>query len=141
MNSQIWFLAPIFVHVALTNYVGLRTVTLRRASVMKGETRLKDIAFNSAAWPTEIKKWGFNFDNQFDVPTAWYAASALIVATSKIDLFFILLSWFFVGSRVVHSYIHTGSNYVRYRMYAFLGGFGALTIMWVWFAVRLLQSA
>ena len=140
MNTLNWFLAPLFIHVALTNYVGIRNVSNRISSVMKGETKLSDIALNSANWPPYVKKWSNNFDNQFDVPTVWYVLTALIVATSKIDLVFIILSWIFVASRLLHTYIHTGSNFVRHRMYSFLVGFAALTIMWLWFGCRLLLA-
>ena len=86
MNSLNWFLAPLFIHVALTTYVGLRTISNRIASVMKGETKLANIALDSSKWPPHVKKWGNNFDNQFDMPTAWYALTALIVATFKIEM-------------------------------------------------------
>ena len=137
MNTLNWFLAPLFIHFAMTSFVGLRTNRLRVASVRKGETKLKDIALNSAAWPQHVRQWGNNFDNQFDLPTVWYALTALIVATAKIDLAFIILAWVFVASRLVHTYIHTSTNTVIYRMFAYLGGFGAITLMWVWFGIRL----
>ena len=137
MNNLNWLLAPLFIHVALTLFVGLRNISTRITSVMQGETKLKDIALDSSKWPPHVKKWSNNFDNQFDVPTVWYALTALVIVTAKIDLAFIILSWAFVASRLAHSYIHTGSNYIRYRMYAFLAGFAILIIMWVWFALRL----
>ncbi len=137
MNNLNWLLAPLFIHVALTLFVGLRTISMRITSVMKGETKIADIVNNSGNWPPHVKKWSNNFDNQFDVPTVWYALTALIVTTTKVDIAFVILSWLFVATRLAHSYIHTGSNYIRYRMYAFLAGFAALTAMWVWFAIRL----
>ncbi len=138
MNNLNWFLAPLFIHVALVLYIGLRSLSNRIASVMQGETKLNDIALDSSKWPPQVKKWSNNFDNQFDVPTTWYALTALVTATSKIDTAFIILSWVFVATRLAHSYIHIDTNNVRYRMYAFLAGYAALFIMWVWFAARLL---
>lgn len=131
------FLAPVFVHFALTTYVGVRTVLARIKSVMGRETKLADIALNSSNWPPEVKKLGNNFDNQFDVPTVWYALCGLILITAELDMAFVWLSWVFVISRLAHFWIHTGSNYVRYRMYAYLSGYAALSAMWVWFALRL----
>ena len=131
------FLAPIFVHFALTSFVGVRTILARKQSVISGKTKLADIALNSANWPADVKKLGNNFDNQFDVPIMWYALCALILITAELDMAFVFLSWIFLISRLAHSWIHTGSNYVRYRMYAFLAGFAALAVMWVWFAIRL----
>ncbi len=137
MNNLNWLLAPLFIHAALTLFVGLRTISMRISSVMKGETKIANIVNNSSNWPPHVKKWSNNFDNQFDVPTVWYALTALIVVTAKVDVAFVILSWLFVATRLAHSYIHTGSNYIRYRMFAFLAGFAALTAMWVWFAIRL----
>lgn len=131
------FLLPLFLHFALTVYVGVRNILVRIRSVMSGETRLKDVALNSANWPPKVKKFGNNFDNQFDVPTVWYAVCALIAATAKLDQAFVAMNWLFVASRYVHFWIHTGSNDVRNRMFAFIAGFGALVTMWIWFAIRL----
>ena len=131
------FLAPIFVHFALTTYVGVRSMLARIKSVMGRETKLADIALDSSHWPPDVKKLGNNFDNQFDVPTVWYALCGLILITAELDMAFVFLSWVFVISRVFHFWIHTGGNYVRYRMYAFLIGYAALSAMWVWFALRL----
>jgi hypothetical protein len=127
----------LFLHVVLVAYVGIGNVSGRIRSVMSGETKLSQIALDSSKWPPNLRKLGNNFDNQFDVPTTWYALCALIVATSKPDMLFAALSWAFVITRFVHTYIHTGTNNVRYRMYAFLSGFSALAVMWAWFAIRL----
>ncbi len=138
MNTTQLLIAPIFIHVLLVTYVGISTIRLRIATVMSGETKLKDIALDNSKWPAPVKQFSNNFDNQFDVPTVWYALCGLIVATGKVDMAFVVLSWLFVATRIIHSLIHTGSNSVRFRMYAFLSGYGTLAAMWAWFAYRLL---
>ena len=137
MNLTQWLLLPIFLHLILVVYVGVNSIRARIASVMKGETKLSAIALNSANWPPRVRQLGNNFDNQFDVPTTWYALCALMIATNKVDTISATLSWVFVITRYIHSYIHIGSNTVRYRMYAYVAGFVTLAIMWMWFAVRL----
>ena len=130
-------LLPLFIHVALTAWIGTRTVRARIASVVGGKTRIKDIALDSKAWPDDVLKLGNNFDNQFDVPMMWYACCALLVATGLADMVAVVLSWAFVASRIAHSYIHTGSNFVPLRMRVFLAGFGIMALMWIWFGLRL----
>ena len=137
MTLTQWLLLPIFLHLILVVYVGVNSIRARIASVMKGETKLSAIALNSANWPPRVRQLGNNFDNQFDVPTTWYALCALLIATNKVDAISAALSWVFVITRYIHSYIHIGSNTLRYRMYAYLAGFVTLAIMWMWFAVRL----
>ncbi len=130
-------LLPVFIHVALTAWVGTRTVRARIASVRGGETRIKDIALNNRAWPDQVLRLGNNFDNQFDVPMMWYGCCALLVATGLADGVSVALSWMFVAARILHSYVHTGSNYVPLRMRIFLAGFVCMSAMWIWFGIRL----
>ena len=137
MSIVQWLLLPLFFHVALILYVGTRTVKGRIKTVMSGKTKLSEIALDSGKWPADVRKLGNNFDNQFDVPMLWYAACGLLVATGKADAVSAILSWAFVVTRFIHSYIHTGSNFVRYRMFAFLSGFALILAMWGWFGLRL----
>ncbi len=136
MTLTQWLLLPIFLHIVLVTFVGVSTIRARIASVMKGETKLRDIAITTSNWPPRVRQLGNNFDNQFDLPTTWYALCALLIATGKVDGISATLSWAFVITRYIHTYIHIGTNTVRYRMFAFLAGFGVLAVMWVWFAVR-----
>jgi hypothetical protein len=128
-------------HVLLTTVIGIGSLQRRIRSAVKGETKLKDIALDSSSWPDGIKKFGNNFDNQFQVPTLWYAVSALSVAAGKLDWVLVALSWVFVATRAAHSYIHTGSNDVPLRMRAFLAGFTVVVLMWLWFALRVFEIA
>ena len=49
----------------------------------------------------------------------------------------VALAWVFVASRILHSLIHTGSNIVMQRGGAFMIGFVAVALMWLWFGLRL----
>lgn len=137
MTLEKWLLLPLFLHVALILIVGLRTVTARYNSVVRGKTSLKSIALNNAAWPENVLKLGNNFNNQFEMPTIWYAVCALLVITGKADWIQVGLSWGFLIARVLHSYIHTGSNKVPLRMRMFLACVTFVMVMWAWFAIRL----
>ena len=130
-------LLPLFLHVLLITFVGFLTVRSRIRSVRGGETRLKDIALDTGAWPAKVRQLGNNFDNQFDVPMLWYACTALLVATGHADWIAVALSWLFLFSRIAHTLVHTGSNFVPTRMRLFLGGFGIVFTMWAWFGLRL----
>lgn len=137
MTLTQWLLLPIFIHVVLTAWVGIRTVTARIASVKAGKTRIKDISLNTKAWPDDVLKLGNNFDNQFDVPMMWYACCGLLVATGLADAVTVVLSWAFVASRIAHTMVHTGKNNVPLRMRMFLAGFTVMALMWAWFGLRL----
>jgi hypothetical protein len=137
MTIEKWLLLPLFLHIALISFVGVRSVRARISSVVGGETKIDNIALNSGAWPADVRKIGNNFDNQFQVPMLWYGVCALLLVTQKADWIGVALSWAFLIARVWHSAIHIGTNYVPLRMRVFLGSFVAVFLMWVWFALRL----
>ncbi len=137
MNLTKLMLLPLFVHVALIFVVGQRSLRARIKSVTTGTTKLSDIATNSGAWPSRVKKLGDNFDNQFETPMLWYAACSLVVALKLEDHVFVGLSWLFLLTRLIHSYVQTTSNEVPSRMRIFLAGFLTLLMMWGWLAVKL----
>ena len=51
-----------------------------------------------------------------------------------------MLAWLFVLSRLVHAYIHTGTNYISHRFNTFAVGVVVLLAMWAIFAVRILAG-
>ena len=132
-----WFLLPLFIHVLLIAVVGSLTLRARISAVKGGKTSLKSIALNSAGWPENVRKLGNNLNNQYEVPTLWYALSALLMATHRVDIIHVVLSFLFVIARVGHSYVHTTRNYVPLRMRVFMASLIAVFAMWLWFAFQI----
>ena len=80
------------------------------------------------------------FQNQFETPVLFYALVALAVLTRKADLLFVVLSWLFVLSRLVHAYVYATTNTLLVRFRIFLAGTLVLLAMWIVFAARILVS-
>jgi hypothetical protein len=130
-------LMPVFLHVLLIFFLGIRTAMARGAAIRSREVRIKEIVLDNRGWPERARKLSNNFDNQFQVPMLWYALVALLIATNLVGTVQIVLAWCFIATRMVHSYIHTGSNVLRQRLLAFLAGTTVLFLMWLWFALNL----
>lgn len=137
MSIEQALLAPVFLHVLLTLVVGILTLRARIAAVRQGQASLKKIALNNSAWPDTVLKLGNNFNNQFQVPVVWYACVALLLVTQKADWVAVVFSWLFVASRLLHSFEHTRRNNVVHRMSWYFAGYGCVTGMWLWFALRM----
>jgi len=60
----------------------------------------------------------------------------LALITRKADMLFVVMSWMFVTTRLVHAAIHTTSNRMVWRFQAFLVGVLILIAMWIIFAIR-----
>ncbi len=130
-------LIPVFLHFLLVTLVGIRMGQARFKSVRSGETKRADIVLDSRKWPDRLRQLSNNFDNQFQAPMAWYACVAFLIATAFVDQVQVVLTFGFLVSRVIHSFIHVTTNKLPDRFYAFIAGLFCLFAMWAWFALRL----
>jgi hypothetical protein len=134
-------LLPVFVQVALTFALLMWTGGSRIGAIRSKQAKVSDVALGQGNWPDRVTQIGNSFDNQLQVPVLFYVLVILAWITRKADLLFVILSWVFVISRIVHARIHTTTNEMRVRFYAFATGVSVLLIMWVIFALRILLSS
>ena len=133
-------LLPLFVQVALTFSLMAWMAILRVFAVQGRQVRPKDIALREPNWPERPTQIANAFHNQLELPVLFYVLVALVLATGINSTIFVWLSWAFVLSRLVHAYIHTGSNEVDRRFYAMATGMAILVVMWVMFAASILTT-
>lgn len=133
-------LLPVYVQVALTVLLLLWMGSARLTSLRAGEVKVKDIALGERNWPVRIVKVQNSYHNQFELPVLFYVLVVLALITRKADMLFVVMSWMFVASRLVHAAIHTTSNKVPLRFQAFVVGVLILAAMWVIFGIRVLAA-
>lgn len=131
-------LAPVFVMILLTFALAIWMGLVRNRAISAGELKIKDIALTKEVWPDRAKQIGNSYHNQYELPLLFYVLVALALITRKADLIFVVMSWVFVLSRLLHAYVHTTSNRVPRRFFAYLIGLATLFLMWAIFAVRIL---
>ena len=133
-------LLPVYVQIALTVILLLWMGRSRLGSLRAGEVKVRDIALGERNWPTRILQIQNAYHNQFEIPVLFYVLVVLALFTRKADMLFVIMSWMFVASRLVHAAIHVTSNKVSQRFTAFVVGVLILSIMWVIFAIRVLAA-
>ena len=129
-------LLPAFVQVTLTVYVLTRMGQGRVRAVRLGQVKRSEIDTKSAYSET-VQKFANNYVSQFELPVLFYVVLAFALVTELIDIKLIGLAWAFVGARLAHSFVHTGSNRIATRFKVFVAGLVFLVGMWVWFGLRL----
>lgn len=137
MSIQI-ILMPLFVEVALTFGLLFWMARSRIGAVKSGQVKMGDVALGQLNWPAKAQQISNCYHSQFQLPVLFYVLTLLEIVLHQADLLFVVLAWLFVLSRLVHAYIHTGTNYVRHRFNAFAAGVFILLAMWIIFAVRIL---
>lgn len=131
-------LMPVFVEVALV-FVLLFVMGGRRYAIVKaGGVRREDVIMGERSWPAPAQQASNAFSNQFEIPVLYFALVPLALFTRKADLAFVVMSWIFVASRVVHAAVYVTSNHVPYRFTAYTVGTVTLMLMWLVFALRIL---
>ena len=133
-------LLPVFVQVALTFGLLFWMASARTGALRSKQTKMSDIALGEGNWPSRVMAVGNSYNNQLQIPVLFYVLVILAWITRKADLLFVVMSWIFVISRIVHAWIHTTTNAIQQRFYAFATGVIVLLIMWVIFALRILLA-
>ncbi|QRM27202.1 MAPEG family protein [Microvirga sp. VF16] len=133
-------LLPVYVQVALTVLLLLWMGSSRLSSLRTGKVKVRDIALGERNWPTPILQVQNAYHNQFELPVLFYVLVVLALFTRKADMLFVVMSWMFVTSRLVHAAIHTTSNRVSLRFTVFVVGVLILVAMWVIFGIRVLAA-
>ena len=136
-----WILLPLFVQVGLTFFLLFWMGFVRVGALKRREVTIPDIALRQPAWPERPTRIANAYHNQLELPLLFYVLVILALITRKADLLFVVMSWMFVVTRLVHAGIQVTSNDVQRRFSAFLVGALILLLMWIIFALRILFGA
>ena len=136
MNTEIFL--PVFYMFVLTSFVFLLSTAVRFKDVLidKGHraSELFKIPVPSSANDL-IRQADRNLINLFEFPIFFYAVCACIYVTGKVDDYFVVLAYWFVGFRVIHSIYHIFINgfigAMPIRALFFLPSW--LIVGWMWF--------
>jgi hypothetical protein len=131
-------LAPVFVQVALIFVLMFYTFGVRTAALRRRDVRIADIVLGQQNWPPRATQVGNAYNNQFQLPLLFFVLVILAYMLKKADLLFVLMSWIFVISRILHAFIHVTTNRLQTRFMIFAVGAIVLLIMWIIFALRVL---
>ena len=139
MNSQL-ILLPIVAQALLTIalYILLNIAKVRAAKA--GDVNEQRRGLHDDAWPDYVLKINNCIRNQFEVPVLFYVLAISFAVIDAVNPAVMILASLFVASRLVHAYIHTGSNYVPARRRIFTLGVIIVLLMALMLASVLLQN-
>lgn len=103
-----------------------------RASVLRNrQVSMKYYrVYNEGGEPESVAKISQHIENLFESPPLFYIAVIILYVLKAQTPTAAGLAWAYVGARAVHCYIHTGSNNVRHRFFAFFSSIGAMAALW-----------
>jgi hypothetical protein len=139
MNAEL-ILWPVLIQIALTFFVFI-LLGVRKINAFKARTvDLRKAALDNSAWPDDVRKVSNNIQNQFQLPVIFYVLCFAFIVTDSVSLIVLIFSWAFTISRIVHSYVHVGSNHVPTRSRCFMIGCLSLIFLSVLLILRVLNG-
>jgi hypothetical protein len=129
---------PALAQIIWTFVVLVIMYRMRLGSLKAREVRIGDIALSPDAWPAKARAASNNFSNQFESPVLFYALVGVAIFIGSTGWFMTLLAWIYVATRVIHTFIHIGSNDVLTRVKVYAVGMLALLGMLIMIIATLL---
>jgi len=125
MNAEIFI--PMYYMVLLTASVFLLSTLIRFKNVLvdKSHTGSELMKIPLPASAAQITKQADrNLINLFEFPILFYAICVVLYVTGKVDAYFVLLAYWFLGLRVAHSLYHIFIN-------GFIGDMPLRALLWL----------
>jgi len=134
-----WILYPVFAMVILTLVIAMRMLQLRFRAVMADNLNPLFFKLNRGGKPPEyMTQVEQHYVNLFESPVLFYIIAVLAYILQFVDVISVSLAWGFVFTRLVHAYIHTGSNRILQRRNIFLLSVALLVGLWSYVFIKLL---
>ena len=113
-------LYPVFAMFALTLVVGMRMGYARYTAVSKKKVNPGYYELYQGDEPPELRKLSRHYINLLEAPTLFYVVCIIAFVTGQTGMLPLILAWSYVALRLVHTFIHLGSNVVINRFKVFV---------------------
>ena len=133
--------APVFIQVGLTFVLLFWAGVVRVGMVRRGVVKASDVALGQRAWPEQPTLLINAYQNQLELPVLFYLLMVAAFFSGHMTMALAVLSWLFVGARLLHALVHVTTNEMRRRFFLFLAGALILVAMWVVFLVEVLLAS
>ncbi|HTP40234.1 MAG TPA: MAPEG family protein [Steroidobacteraceae bacterium] len=131
LPHPIALLFPMAAMVLLTFVVLLRLFRARVRAVRAAQLPVAYYRlYQGATEPEAAAKPSRHLVNLFEAPVLFYAACLAALALGLAQASLVALAWAYVAARLLHSYVHLGSNRIRWRLRAYFASWLILLALW-----------
>lgn len=135
MTGNIAIFWPMMVQAFLTLVIYGFIFNRRKAAVKAGEANFGTFRVPTNE-PAKSAAAVRNLANQYELPVLFYVVCLSLFVTNGASWPVVVIAWIFVALRIVHAYVHLGSNNLKLRIPAFFGGVIAVFVLWVILAIH-----
>ena len=132
--------APMLALMALTFVVLLYTGYKRFSAGFAGRVKAHDFRYGETAnVPGDVAVANRNLMNLLEMPLLFYLFCLSAYVTRHVTEFTVLISWAYVGLRVVHTLVHLTYNRILHRFSVYAASNIVLLVLWLKFALYLMS--
>lgn len=129
--SPTLILYPAFAMFALTLACVVTMGASRYGAIRRGEVRMSFYrTYDEGTQPRRLHLLSRHVQNHFEVPPLFHIGVIMVYATASTTLAALIFAWLYVLARLVHTFVHLGSNNVTHRFFAF--GSSLLMLLGLW---------
>jgi hypothetical protein len=133
---------PAFALVALTLLSVARLARMRFAAARAGRVDPRYYkVFKGEGEPPELAATSRNVINLHEMPTLFYAGTAIAFAAGMSSPLLVALGWAYVVLRFAHSFVHVTNNKVMWRFRVFFASWVVLLAYWAVLGVSIARPA
>jgi hypothetical protein len=122
---------PMAAMVLLTFVVLIRMFRARVRAVKAGDVDAGYYkTYQEGKEPRAVAQLSRHLVNMFESPTLFYAACIAGMVVGQNATILVALAWLYVAMRVLHAYVHTGSNRLLPRIKIYFSSWLVLLGMW-----------
>lgn len=142
MSSATAILGPAFALFALTMLSVARLARMRFAAAKAGrvDPRFYKV-FKGEGEPPDLAAASRNVVSLHEMPTLFYAGTAIAFAAHASGMTLVALGWAYVACRFAHTVVHVTHNRVLWRFRAYLASWIVLVAYWAALGAALLGGA
>ena len=128
---------PMAAMVFLTVVVLVRLYLARVSAIRAGQIDINYYRLHQGALePESTQKLVRHFINLFEAPTLFYVGCLAAMVAGAADWSIFGLAWAYVAARLLHAFVHLGSNRLRMRRNLYAAGWVVLLALWIDLVVR-----
>lgn len=133
---------PAFALVALTLFSVARLARMRFAAASTGRVDPRYYkVFQGEGEPPELAATSRNVVNLYEMPTLFYAGTAIAFAAGISGSLLVTLGWAYVVLRFAHTLVHVTHNKVMWRFRVFSASWVVLFAYWIVLGVSIARPA
>jgi hypothetical protein len=133
---------PAFALFAFTMLSVARLARMRFAAARAGRVDPRYYkVFKGDGEPPELAATSRNVVNLYEMPTLFYAGTAIAFAAGDAGALLAGLGWAYFALRVLHTMIHVGTNRVLWRFRVFAASWIVLLAYWAVLGVSIARGA